>query len=127
MKNLFKFELALIIIIDLVYLYCVITESYISLTDILFSLSLAHLFLGPAQFFPAIYLLSKKDSLSNKYFVLYFILALLTIIAFIINIGVNSDERLHLLRSTSVGLHLFSSILAHYFVFVLYQLNKKNP
>ncbi len=125
MKNLFKFELALLIIIDLVYLYSGITQRYIYIDHVHFCLSLAHLFLGPLQFIPALVLLRKTAHRKNKHFVIYFILAMATLLIFTLNVNIYFDEIVFIKNSTYI--QIFAWLLAHYFVFVLYHLNKKNP
>ncbi len=122
MKDLFTFELIILIIIDLIYIYCGITQSNINTRDILFCMSFAHLFLGPLQFIPALFLLRKKTNRDNNHFTLYFILAIATISILTLNISHTEDHEEMI--TYSLCIQSFAWLLAHYFVYILHTLSR---
>ena len=125
MKKLFWFEFSLLVTIDLIYLLALIVQYNvpIDIRDIGISLSIANLSLGPLQLIPGLILIFKKDIRTNPKFLVYLLLAFATIIVFTINININLD---HLIFITYfVYIHIFALLLAHYFVYVLFQLYKK--
>ena len=91
MKKLFWFEFSLLVTIDLIYLLALIVQYNvpIDIRDIGISLSIANLLLGPLQLIPGLILLFKKDIRTNPKFLVYLLLAFITIIVFTINININ--------------------------------------
>ncbi len=133
MKDLFTFELIVLIIIDLIYIYCGIFERNFDMHDFLFGMCVAHLFLGPFQFIPALVMLRKKANRNNNHFTLYFILAIVIIGALILNIAFYNDNpefNNKTIVDHQVHIQIFAVIqisawlLAHYFVYVLHILSK---
>ena len=122
MKDLFLFEFIVLLIIDLIYLYCGIFESNFGMHDYLFGMAVAHLFLGPLQFIPALNMLRKKANRDNKHFVIYFILAISAISILILNFKHAEDHEEMI--TIHFCIQLFAWLLAHYFVYALYTLTK---
>ena len=124
MKKLFWYEFSLLATIDLIYLLAWITQynAHIDMRDIGISLAIANLFLGPLQLIPAFILAFKTRIRTNLKFLVYLLLAFATIFVFIINININLD---HLIFITYfVYIQIFAWLLAHYFVFTLYDLSR---
>lgn len=126
MKKLYWFEFSLLVTIDLIYLFCLLTQSLgnFGIRELGIFLTLGNLLLGPFQLIPALYLFFKNRHRNMVLYNIYLALAFLTIIVFTININLNLDHEIFI--TYFVYIQIFAWLLAHYFVFVLYDLRRLN-
>lgn len=125
MKNLYLFELTLLMIADAILL---LSLGYKESGDFVVPcIVLSDLILGPIQFITAIGLLFNKNRLGTP-FKIYLIVALLSIIAAITLIAMlnnlNIDDQI--IMNIFIMVLFFSFLLAHYFVYVLYKMQKES-
>ncbi|MDI1233954.1 MAG: hypothetical protein PSX81_06725 [bacterium] len=117
MKTVLYIELVLLAIVDMLFIFSLTEVLSVRSTDLI---TLVNFFIGPLQFSVAIFLCFNVKNWS-QHFLIYLALAILTIAILLINVNY-----FHFSYHDSVylGVMFFDFALAHYFIYVLFDLSR---
>lgn len=117
MKNLLYFELVLLVIADIFFIFSLTDYLSVRSTELI---TMVNFFVGPLQFGAALIIGLWVKNWSRHY-IIYLLLAALTIAILLINVNYSHfsyEDSLYL------SMMFFAFALAHYFIYVLFDLSR---
>ena len=117
MKTLLYFELVILAIADIFFIFSLTNYMSVRSTDLI---TVVNFFIGPLQFGAALLMCFSAKNWSRHYLT-YLILAVITIAILLINVNY-----FHFSYHDSVylGMMFFAFALAHYYIYVLFDLSR---